>query len=148
VKRLLRLVVLVVGLLLLGSGVRQSIAPRPAKADEVNVYLARIAPYNSTQAILESPMHSAPYLQEVVSILESLDPPPDLVEVHALLVEGYRFILDGRRVLDTHPRGEELAEGNFMMDWGFSRLREHQRLLMEYLVEQQLKEASDASSQN
>jgi len=148
-RRVLRSAALVVGLLLLGLVMRQSITPRspPARPADVEVdsYLAQIAPYNSTQAILESTMHSAPYLQEVVSTVESLEPPPDLAEAHALLVEGYRFMLDGRRVLDTHPRGEELAEGNFMMDWGISRLWEHQRLVMEYLVEQQMKEAGDSS---
>jgi hypothetical protein len=144
-------VAVVVGLLLLllGLGIRQSIAPssppvRPASAEQVNIYLVRIAPYNSTQAILESTMHSASYLEEVVSIVEGLEPPPDLAEAHALLVEGYRFILDGRRLLDARPRGEERAEGVFMLDWGVSRLWEHQRLVMEYLVEQQLKEAGDS----
>lgn len=147
-KRLLRFIALVAGLLFLGLGIRQSVAPspqavRPANAEQVNIYLTRIARYNSTQAILESTMHSAPYLQEVVTAIESLEPPPDLAEAHALLVEGYRFMLDGRRVLDSRPRGEERAEGNFMMDWGFSRLWEHQRLVMEYLVEQQLEETGE-----
>lgn len=146
----LRSAALIVGLLLLVLAVRQSTAPRsqpvrPASAEEVNIYLTRIAPYNSTQAILESIMHSAPYLQEVVSTLENLEPPPDLAEAHALLLEGYRFILEGRRVLDTHPRGEQRAEGNFSVDWGFSRLQEHQRLVMEYLVERQMQETEDSS---
>jgi len=147
-KRLQSVVVLV-GLLLLGLMMRQSLAPRSPPAcltseEEVNVYLIRIAPYNSTQANLESTMHSSPYLQRVVDTVEGLEPPPDLSEAHALLLEGYRFILDGRRLLDTHPRGEELAEANFMLDWGVSRLWEHQRLVMEYLIEQQLQETDDA----
>ncbi|MCR4407985.1 MAG: hypothetical protein NUW24_13885 [Anaerolineae bacterium] len=144
-KRLLRCTALVAGLLLLGVGLRQSIAIRRVDADEVNIYLARIAPYTSTQAIIESAQHSAPYLERVLATIEGLEPPPELAEAHALLVEGYRFILDGRRVLDTHPRGEERAEGAFMMDWGISRLWEHQRLVMEYLIEQQLKEAGSSS---
>jgi hypothetical protein len=140
--RRLRFIALVVGLLLLGLVVRQSIAP-PSPNTEIDFYLAQIAPYNSTQAILESTMHSAPYLQEAVSTVENLEPPLDLAEAHALLIEGYQSILGGRRVLDTHPRGEELAEGNFMMDWGVSRLWEHQRLVMEYLVERQIKGSGD-----
>lgn len=137
-KRFLRCIALVAGLLLLGWGLRRSIAIRQTSADEVNAYLARIAPYTSTQAILESVQHSAPYLERVLSDIESLEPPPELAEAHALLVEGYSFILDGRRVFDTHPRGEERAEGAFMLDWGISRLWEHQRLVMEYLIERQL----------
>jgi hypothetical protein len=142
-RRLRSAALVVVGLLLLGWVVWRSIAlrspsARPANAEEVNIYLVRIARYNSTQAILESTMHSASYLEEVVSIVEGLEPPPDLAEAHTLLVEGYRFILDGRRVLDARPRGEERAEGMFMLDWGFSRLWEHQRLVMEYLTEQQM----------
>lgn len=143
-KRLLRCTALVAGLLLLAMGLRRSIAIHRVDADEVNVYLARIAPYTSTQAILESVQHSAPYLERVLSEIESLAPPPELAEAHALLAEGYRFLLDGRCLLDTHPRGEERAEGAFMLDWGISRLWEHQRLVMEYLIERQLKEANSS----
>jgi len=142
----LRSVALTVGLLLLGLVIRQSVVLRPTGAEKLDSYLAQVAPYNSTQAILESVMHSARYLEGVVSTVESLEPPPDLAEAHALLVEGYQFILDGRRVLDTHPRGEELAEGTFMMDWGISRLWEHQRLVMEYLTKRQMQEFGDSSS--
>ncbi len=101
--------------------------------DAVKVYLAQVQPFDSPQAILEAREHSAASLRRIVFILEAIVPPPEMKDAHDELMAGYRFILEGRELLESTHDNEVVAEGHFLADWGTMHLREHERMVFEYI---------------
>lgn len=108
-------------------------------SEEVRLYLIQIRPYASSQAIVLALDMSAASLREVLIRIEAIVPPADLEEAHVKLVRGYQFLLEGRAILETHPRPELRSEGFFLQDWGLKNLRECQEMVLSYVLSQGLK---------
>lgn len=104
---------------------------------EVRVYLLMIRPVTSDYAILYAREQPVGVLQALVQDLELIQPPPDMVEAHALLKEGYQLLVEGGTLLATYPRPATRSEAIFIQDWGVRQLREHRRVVASYLEQSQ-----------
>jgi len=79
------------------------------------------------------PYASPRALTQTYSLLTGIAPPPEMVEAHAELIEGYKIIFGGQKLLlQGHADGVVRAEAEFMEAWGLARVREHYRLIREY----------------
>ncbi len=127
--------------LLLLAGCKAAPAPEPAVVgepypslpDTVRFYLYRVQPFDSPEAILQARDRSAASLQRIVLALEVIAPPPEMQDAHEELLAGYRFILEGRELLESTHDNETVSEGFFLTDWGTMHLREHEKLIFTYM---------------
>lgn len=101
--------------------------------DAVKVYLVQVQPFDSPEAILQAREYSAESLRRIVFVLETITPPAEMQQAHEELLAGYRFILEGRELLESTHDNEVVSEGHFLADWGTMRLREHERLVFVYV---------------
>lgn len=115
-------------------------SPTPTPVDplslvsrEVRAYLLLVQPVTTDYAILKAREQPAAVLEALVEELERADPPPDMVEAHALLEEGYQLLAEGTAILETHPRALLRSEAIFKQDWGVRQLWEFRRLVAKYL---------------
>ena len=106
---------------------------------EVHSYLEAVYFYSSEDVILSVRGWEAVRLRAALIYLEGIKPPPEMEAAHKELVEGYRFLYEGRKFLDTAVGGEAVSEGIFMIDWGIRGLREHQRMVFEYVEGERLR---------
>lgn len=102
--------------------------PTPEEAWELTPqekeYLIKMRRYASFAAIVRARGISSGEADIILLELEYITPPPSLKDAHQKVMEGYRFIKEGRQILEKHPRGEEKAEGYFLIDWGIRYLFE------------------------
>lgn len=135
-RRLAWVTLALVGLLLLGSGGiagwrwygrerehRQAIARYIEQTERFSSpEIQAILPYANPRAITQT-----------YHLLLDITPPPELREAHENLLEGYRFVFAGQKmILAAGLDGVARSEGQFMVEWGVSRVGEHRRLLQEY----------------
>lgn len=138
-KRRIVLVMLLValiaaGAILLAGGRRPDAplaSPTLAPLSQAAIYRMQVRVYLEPGAIVAAQEASPAALDRVIALLESLEPPAELADVHQQVLAGYRYIRAGRQVLDTTPRsdGAQRAEGEFLVAWGVSRLLEAARQL-------------------
>lgn len=113
--------------------------PTPAEPDriqlspDVQIYLERMWPVASNVAIFTAQHKSSTELLIIVAEVKGVVPPQELEEAHAILVEGYELLAEGRIILEGAPRPELRSEAFFMQDWGIRQLREYRRLVAEYI---------------
>jgi hypothetical protein len=100
---------------------------------EVRIYLLMVRPVTTDYAILYAREQPLSVLRALVEELELIQPPPDMVEAHALLKEGYQLLVEGGSLLSTQPRAETRSEAIFIQDWGVRQLREHRQVVDAYL---------------
>lgn len=100
---------------------------------EVRIYLLMVRPVTTDYAILEARYQPSSVMQALVEELDMVDPPPDMIEAHALLREGYQLLAEGTALLETDPGPELRSEAIFIQDWGVRQLWEHRRMVAEYL---------------
>jgi hypothetical protein len=100
---------------------------------EVRIYLLMVHPVTTDSAILYAREQPVSVLQALVQELGLIEPPPDMVQAHALLKDGYQLLVEGGSVLATEPRAQTRAEAIFIQDWGVRQLWEHRRLVDAYL---------------
>jgi len=91
---------------------------------EEQAYLTKMRKYASFEAIVKVGSLTSAEADIILLELEYITPPPDLEEAHTKVISGYQFIKEGKQVLEKHPRGEEKAEGYFLVDWGIRYLFE------------------------
>lgn len=105
-------------------------APSPTTSEPLNLsveeqaYLLRMRRYASLEAIVKVQSLTSAEADVILLELEYITPPPDLQVAHSKVISGYQFIKEGKQVLEKHPRGEEKAEGQFLVDWGIRYLFE------------------------
>lgn len=107
--------------------------PYASLPDTVLVYLAQVQPFDSPEAILMARERSAASLRRIVFALEVIAPPPEMRDAHEELLTGYRFILEGRELLESTHANEVVAEGHFLTSWGTMHLREYEKEVFVYL---------------
>jgi|GEM_PF-3126645 hypothetical protein len=125
-----------VALLMLGTGgtvgwrwYRKEHARREAIAD----YIRRTERYSSPEIQAILPYANPRAITQTYHLLLEIAPPPEMREAHDNLLEGYRFVFAGQKmILQAGRDGVALAEGQFMVEWGLSRVGEHRRLLEAY----------------
>ncbi|MGC8873567.1 MAG: hypothetical protein ACP5SI_03845 [Chloroflexia bacterium] len=125
-----------VGTLLLGSGAvvgwrwyerererREAVARYIRETERFSTpEIQAILPYANPRAITQT-----------YHLLLEITPPPEMQEAHENLLEGYRFVFAGQKmILQAGTDGVVRAEGQFMVEWGLSRVGEHHRLLQEW----------------
>ncbi|MFQ5812982.1 MAG: CapA family protein [Anaerolineae bacterium] len=118
-------------------------APLSFLEPEVRLYLTQIEPFASANALMKAGYLSVEQLDEVLSQLEGIVPPPDLAEAHEKLAAGYDFLRQGMVILSAFPTPDNVlrAEGYFQQDWGMKCLREHQEMVFSYVEMRRLRAA-------
>ena len=119
-------------LALAGCVFRPTLTPTPSPTPpeplnlsaEEQAYLIRMRRYASVEAIVKVHGLTSAEADVILLELEYITPPPDLQVAHSKVISGYQFIKEGKQVLEKHPRGEEKAEGQFLVDWGIRYLFE------------------------
>lgn len=107
--------------------------PGPIPLGSEAIYRLEVRVYLEPSYIVAAQSMNPETVSRIIAMLETLDPPADLIDTHQQVLDGYRYIRDGRQILFTAPRsdGTRRAEGEFLVSWGVSRLFEAARQLDE-----------------
>ncbi|MBU0491473.1 MAG: hypothetical protein KKA73_25445 [Chloroflexi bacterium] len=99
-----------------------AVPPTPPSA--AAIYRIQVQTYLSPTYIGVARDLSPATVEEIIAVLDMLQPPPEMAAIHEEVLAGYRFILEGRQILTatTLPDGNRRAEGEFLVSWGVSRL--------------------------
>jgi hypothetical protein len=128
-------VLLAVGVFLLADSAGPADRPAPTSAplSPAAIYRMQVRVYLSPAYVVAAQDMSPESLDQVIATLEGLEPPSELSVIHQEVLAGYRFIREGRQIKVTTLRsgGEQIAEGEFLVSWGVSRLLEAARQLPE-----------------
>ena len=118
--------------------------PTPLAAEEspldlappaVTEYLAAVAPYTTSGIIAAAPDFSTERLDGIVTTLEGLTVPPDMIPAHETLLKGYRTIAQGRHIaVENIGDGAQQAEARSQYDFGRLLLQEHIQIVTAYLA--------------
>lgn len=130
------LVLLVVALSVLWW--QRRLAAQREAHEAVLAYIRQTEPYSEQELWPLLPALDPRTLTQTHHLLTQIEPPAAMVEAHANLVEGYAFIFEGQRwilMAISANDGELRAEGEFLVDWGLSRVQEHYRVIEAYRAE-------------
>lgn len=120
------LVLFVVGVFLLADSAGPAGAPLPAPLSSAAIYRLQVRVYlTPAQIVMAQDLPSAS-LDPIIGVLERLEPPAELLAIHQDVLAGYRFIREGRQIMETTPPsdGAQRAEGEFLISWGVRGLLE------------------------
>ncbi len=135
-RRLAWVTLALVGTLLVGSGGMLGwrwYARDRERREAIAHYIEQTERFSSPEIQAILPYANPRAITQTYHLLRHIAPPPELREAHENLLQGYRFVFAGQKmILQAGRDGVVLSEGQFMVEWGLSRVGEHRRWLQEY----------------
>lgn len=128
------LIAVALELTLVGCLLKPTPTPIPTP-DALGIYLMLVADYTSLDTIVQMRDRTPDDVQRMEMAMEAIVPPPDLRELHLQALEAFEYIYKGLSLLPAPGDNVLVAEANFMVDWGISRLMEYRDLLDAYAQE-------------
>lgn len=128
------LIVLGLGLALVGCQLKPTPTPIPTP-DALGIYLILVDDYTSLDTIVQMRDRAPDEIQRMEMAMQAIVPPPDLRQLHRQALEAFGYIYEGLSLLPAPGDNMLVAEANFMVDWGISRLMEYRELLDAYTQE-------------
>ncbi|MBC7264566.1 MAG: hypothetical protein H5T64_09485 [Chloroflexi bacterium] len=128
------LIVVGLGLALVGCQLKPTPTPIPTP-DALGIYLILVDDYTSLNTIVQMRDRAPDEIQRMEMAMQAIVPPPDLRQLHLQALEAFNYIYEGLSLLPAPGDNVLVAEANFMVDWGISRLMEYRELLDAYAQE-------------